>query len=156
MHPLDRFDWWLHREGFQQGSTRMLNTRQLHAVDLLSRAVNKKEVAEQVGVNRGTIYNWLEQPEFQHEIEQRRQSLQQMLSDPTPYLAGLLHWKSNLPEIMRSVVEVASDPEHKNHLRAAELILEHLRPEHVDPPETSDARIVAEYAQSHGWRSGAA
>ena len=46
----------------------MLNARQLQAVDLLSRAVNKKEVAEQVGVNRGTIYNWLEQPEFQHEI----------------------------------------------------------------------------------------
>jgi hypothetical protein len=135
----------------------MLNARQLHAVDLLSRAVNKKEVAEQVGVNRGTIYNWLEQPEFQREIEQRRQSLQQMLSDPTPYLTGLLHWKSNLPEIMRSVVEVASDPEHKNHLRAAELILEHLRPVHVDPPETDDARIVAEYARSHSWsQDGAA
>ena len=73
----------------------MLNARQLQAVDLLSRAVNKKEVAEQVGVNRGTIYNWLEQPEFQHEIEQRRQSLQHMLSDPTPYLTGLLHWKSD-------------------------------------------------------------
>ena len=135
----------------------MLNARQLHAVDLLSRAVNKKVVAEQVGVNRGTIYNWLEQPEFQHEIEQRRQSLQQMLSDPTPYLTGLLHWKSNLPEIMRSVVEVACNPDHKYQLRAAELILEHLRPDHVEAPETDDARIVAEYARSHNWsQDGAA
>ena len=135
----------------------MLNTRQIHAVDLLSRSVSKKEVAKQVGVNRGTIYNWLEQPEFQHEVEQRRQSLQQLLNDPTPYLTGLLHWQNSLPHVMGCVVEVACDPAHKNQLRAAELILEHLRPEHVDQPPSKDANVIAEYAESHGWsRNGAA
>ena len=135
----------------------MLNARQLYAVDLLSRAVNKKEVAAQVGVNRGTIYNWLEQPEFQHEVEQRRQSLQQLLNDPTPYLTGLLHWQNKLPNVMGSVVEVACDPEHKNQLRAAELILEHLRPEHVEQPSSQDACVIAEYAETHGWsRNGVA
>ena len=135
----------------------MLNARQIHAVDLLSRSVSKKEVADQVGVNRGTIYNWLDQPEFQHEIEQRRQSLQQLLNDPTPYLTGLLHWQNKLPNVMGSVVEVACDPEHKNQLRAAELILEHLRPEHMDQPPTKDASVIAEYAQTHDWsRNGVA
>ena len=135
----------------------MLNERQIHAVDLLSRAVSKKEVAEQVGVNRGTIYNWLEQSEFQHEVEQRRQSLQQLLNDPTPYLTGLLHWQNKLPKVMSSVVDVACDPDHKNQLRAAELILEHLRPEHVDQPPSEDARVIAEYSKIHGWsRNGAA
>ena len=135
----------------------MLNEKQIYAVDLLSRSVSKKEVAEQIGVNRGTIYNWLEQPEFRHEIEQRRQSLQQLLNDPTPYLTGLLYWKTSLPEVMRSVVEIASDPDHKNQLRAVELILDHIRPEHIEAPQTDDARIVAEYAQTHGWnRDGAA
>jgi transposase-like protein len=129
----------------------MLNARQIYAVDLLSRSVSKKEVAAQVGVNRGTIYNWLEQPEFQHEINQRRQSLQQMLNDPTPYLTGLLHWQSTLPEVMRSVVKVASNPDHKNQLRAAELILEHLRPEHIEQAPSKDATVIAEYATKHGW-----
>ena len=135
----------------------MLNTRQIHAVDLLSRSVSKKKVAEQVGVNRGTIYNWLEQPEFQHEVEQRRQSLQQLLNDPTPYLTGLLHWQNSLPHVMGCVVEVACDPDHKNQLRAAELILEHLRPEHVDQPPSKDVSVIAEYAETHGWsRNGVA
>lgn len=129
----------------------MLNARQLYAVDLLSRAVNKKEVAQQVGVNRGTIYNWLDQPEFKNEVEQRRQSLQELLNDPTPYLTGLLHWQNKLPNVMGSVVEVACDPDHKNQLRAAELILEHLRPEHVDQPQTEDASVIAEYAETHNW-----
>jgi hypothetical protein len=135
----------------------MLHTKQLHAVDLLSRAVSKKEVAQQVGVDRGTIYNWLEQPEFSSEIEQRRQSLRQLLNDPTPYLTGLLHWKANLPEVMRSVAAIASDPDHRNQLRAAELILEYLRPAHIEEPQTDDARMIAEHAQSHGWsRDGVA
>jgi len=135
----------------------MLNERQIHAVDLLSRAVSKKEVAEQVGVNRGTIYNWLDQPEFQSEVEERRQSLRQLLNDPTPYLTGLLHWQNSLPHVMGSVVEVACDPDHKNQLRAAELILEHLRPEHVDQPPSEDARIISDYAQLNGWsRDGVA
>jgi len=135
----------------------MLNERQIHAVDLLSRSVSKKEVADQIGVNRGTIYNWLEQPEFQNEVEERRQSLQQLLNDPTPYLTGLLHWQNSLPHVMRSVVEVASDPAHKNQLRAAELILEHLRPEHVDQPPSEDAKVIAEYAETQGWsRNGVA
>ena len=135
----------------------MLNTRQLYAVDLLSRSVNKKEVAEQVGVNRGTIYNWLEQPEFKREVEQRRQSLQELLNDPTPYLTGFLHWQNKLPNVMGSVVEVACDPDHENQLRAAELILEHLRPEHVEQPPSKDARVIAEYANTQGWsRNGVA
>ena len=129
----------------------MLNERQIHAIDLLSRAVNKKEVAAQVGVNRGTIYNWLELPEFRQEVEQRRQSLQRLLNDPTPYLTGLIHWQESLPRVMRSVVEVACDPDHKNQLRAAELMLGHLRPEHIEEAQTDDARIVAEYARSYGW-----
>jgi transposase-like protein len=129
----------------------MLNERQIYAVDLLARSVSKKEVAAQVGVNRGTIYNWLVQAEFQNEIEQRRQSLRQLLDDPTPYLKGLLLWQANLPQVMRSVVEVASDPHHRNQLRAAELILDHLRPEHIEEAQTDDARVIAEYARSHGW-----
>ena len=46
---------------------------------------------------------------------------------------------------------VACDPTHKNQLRAAELILEHVRPDHVEQAVSQDVRVIADYAQTHGW-----
>lgn len=135
----------------RRDSTPMLNTKQIYAVDLLSRSVNKKEVAAQVGVNRGTIYNWLADAEFRQEVQDRRESLRHLLNDPTPYLTGLSYWRTNLPEVMRAVLEVARDSSHKNHLRAAEMILSYFSFEAPQEHETKDSRMVAEFARTHGW-----
>ena len=131
----------------------MLDHRQVQAVDLLARSVPKSRVAKEVGVDRTTVYEWLKQSHFSVELRRRREQLAAMLDNPSPYVAGLMYWQENLPRVMQNVVEVACNPNHKNQLRAAELILEHLRPEHVDQPPSEDARVVAEYAQSHGWRA---
>jgi hypothetical protein len=109
-------------------------------------------VAKEVGVDRTTVYEWLKQAQFNCELQKRRQHLVAILDNPSPYLAGLMHWQENLPRVMQKVTEVACDPKHKNQLRAAELILEHLRPEFLDEPLTEDVRVVAEYAQAHGWQ----
>ena len=129
----------------------------MQAVDLLARSVPKSRVAKEVGVDRTTVYEWLKQAQFSRELQRRREHLVAVLDNPGPYLAGLTHWQENLPRVMQSVIEVACDPGHKNQLRAAELVLEHLRPEHVDQPPSEDARVIAEYAESNGWsRNGAA
>jgi hypothetical protein len=109
-------------------------------------------VAKEVGVDRTTVYEWLKQSQFSRELQRRREHLANMLDNPSPYVAGLMHWQENLPRVMQNVVEVACNPNHKNQLRAAELILEHLRPSQLDQPPSEDSRVVAEYAESHGWR----
>ena len=129
----------------------------MQAVDLLARSVPKSRVAKEVGVDRTTVYEWLKQAQFRRELQRRREHLVAVLDNPSPYLAGLMHWQENLPRVMQSVIEVACDTDHKNQLRAAELVLEHLRPEHVEQPPSEDARVIAEYAQSNGWsRNGTA
>jgi hypothetical protein len=141
-------------QNIQHYPTELLDPRQLHAADLLARSVSKASVAKQVGVDRTTVYEWLKQPGFSRELRQRRERLTAVIDNQSPYLTGLMHWQESLPRVMQSVVDVACDPTHRNQLRAAELILEHLRPEHIDRPPSEDARVVAEYAQSHGWRDG--
>ena len=135
----------------QHYPTELLDPRQLHAADLLARSVPKASVAKQVGVDRTTVYEWLKQPGFTRELRQRRERLTAVIDNPSPYLTGLVHWQEHLPRVMQSVVEVACDPTHKNQLRAAELILEHLRPEHIEQPPSDDERVIAEYSRDHDW-----
>lgn len=140
------------REIIQHRPTELLDHRQIQAIDLLARSVPKARVAKEVGVDRSTVYEWLKQASFSDELQRRRDQLVAMLNNPSPYLAGLLHWQENLPRVMQSVIEVACDPGHKNQLRAAELVLEHLQPENLDHSVSDDVRVVAEYAQAHGWQ----
>lgn len=136
----------------QHRPTEMLDHRKMQAVDLLARSVPKSRVAKEVGVDRTTVYEWLKQAQFICELQKRREHLVAILDNPSPYLAGLMHWQENLPRVMQSVIQVACDPGHKNQLRAAELVLEHLQPENLDQSVSDDVRVVAEYAQAHGWQ----
>ncbi|WP_425203992.1 phBC6A51 family helix-turn-helix protein [Priestia megaterium] len=51
-----------------------LTKQQLMACEMLARGgIERKEIAEQVGISRATLYNWLKKPEFNAEVDRRIQ-----------------------------------------------------------------------------------
>ena len=64
-----------------QRRSERLKFKQTLAVDLLASGMTVSETARKVGVDRGTIYRWYDDPVFMAELEDRRQELLDSMLD---------------------------------------------------------------------------
>src|SRR3954464_12666058 len=62
-------------------ATLKLTARQQLVIDAIATGLPIVRVAEQIGVARRTIYNWLEDPAFQSGLAQRRRELADTVAD---------------------------------------------------------------------------
>ena len=71
-----------------------LDTRQLKAIDLLASGETVRVVADSVGVNRKTVYDWLKKENFKAELDRQVKELKsnvekKLLSNVNPFLDEL-------------------------------------------------------------------
>ena len=71
-----------------------LDTRQLKAIELLASGETIRVVADSVGVNRKTIYDWLKKENFKAELDRQVKELKsnvekKLLSNVNPFLDEL-------------------------------------------------------------------
>lgn len=74
----------------------MLDRRKLEAIELLVDGVEtKKDIAEQIGVSRTTLYDWLKDPEFLLELGKSEQAAkhftQQKINRKKDRLVEIIH-----------------------------------------------------------------
>lgn len=71
-----------------------LDTRQLKAIELLASGETVRVVADSVGVNRKTVYDWLKKENFKAELDRQVKELKsnvekKLLSNVNPFLDEL-------------------------------------------------------------------
>ena len=71
-----------------------LDTRQLKAIELLASGETVRVVADSVGVNRQTVYDWLKKENFKAELDRQVKELKsnvekKLLSNVNPFLDEL-------------------------------------------------------------------
>ena len=71
-----------------------LDTRQLKAIELLASGETVRVVADSVGVNRKTVYDWLKKENFKAELDKQVKELKsnvekKLLSNVNPFLDEL-------------------------------------------------------------------
>src|SRR5687768_5410012 len=84
----DSFQAGLHDDGLNPNAGLMLTPGQLYAIDLLSRGRSVAQVAEELGVHRGTVYRWQhDDAAFRGELLRRQREL---LAHATDRLRALI------------------------------------------------------------------
>ena len=126
-----------------------LTANKVKAVVLLIQGMPKTRIAEEVGITRDTLYQWLKQPAFQTAMEVQQRRVAEALADPTTYQAGLVAWKAQLPEMMSALMDTASDPSNPRQARAAEIILQAVTPEKLNTGPTDDEKIIDSFLKSN-------
>ena len=91
-----------------------LSQRQQTALPIIALSPTVSQAARDSGVSESTIYRWMEQPAFRHELEQMRRS------------ATELAWSNlmaALPRAVEVLTELLEHPDDSIRLRAAKEVL---------------------------------
>ena len=95
-----------------------MNPKWLQAVELCALGQKQdKEVAEIVGVNRSTLWNWQKKPEFLQDVKEKQ----------------VLIFKNMLPQAIKTVQECMDSGNAKVRLDAARFIIDATCPEFSHP-----------------------
>jgi hypothetical protein len=139
----------------EQLPTPTLDGKRLKAVEMLAQGVAKSKVASAVGIDRSTVYAWLDEPEFANAVAEQKRKLEFLILDPTPFLQGIVQWKARLPDVMAAVAKTALDSDNPRQIRAAELILKHTAAEDLSTGPTEDEKVIEAWLEQNGWTTKA-
>jgi hypothetical protein len=108
-----------------------LNDNQRAAIRMIVMGKTLSSIAEAIGVTRRTLYNWREDPDFQQELQRRREEL---WSDAAERLRAMVHSSLDIFQ------EHLSDPYDRARFRAANAVLRISDLRRVVPPTTPSPR----------------
>lgn len=128
-----------------------LNAKKLQAIEMLARGVGPKAVAEEIGIERATLWAWRQSPEFVEALAHHMRELEKIILDPTPRLQGIVAMKEAWPELARSLVDIARNGKTEmGRIAALKLIKEQIDKEELELGPTEDEKIIAEWAKGQG------
>lgn len=125
----------LEREGENDSLTYGLTTQQIQAANLLATGQTVTATAEQLGLNRSTLYDWGKQPPFYCYVNRLK-------SDAKKNAENSLF--SLISDAARAVRECLNSPDDKTRLQAAKFVFES-----VAKTEIATSDPVAELRRVH-------
>lgn len=89
---------------------------------LLAEGVPPRTVAEQVEINQNTLRRWMDQEDFQQDVDERRAEIASHLHQ------AKVKYLLNLPQVSDNMVSMALNPQHPKHFDACVHVIDKLMP----------------------------